>query len=214
MDSPESEELKLQKELNRLKEVEFYAASVNGFINTALEHDKSIFTLSAGGIGLLATMMPGISSWSMLVMYGCAIGAFLVSLLIVLSIFSLNRKHILKVLGGNPDPDRWLTVLDVSAKVAFGAGAALTVYIGISGAQASYQDKMEKQMAADSKNTGSTNMAHDSINGLGSVTKSFNNLGAAQPMASTTTTTTTTTTTATTTTAQQSPTASTPPSGK
>ena len=40
-------------ETTRLKEVEFYAANVGAWLNTSLEHDKSILTLSAGGIGLL-----------------------------------------------------------------------------------------------------------------------------------------------------------------
>jgi hypothetical protein len=35
------------------KEIAFYTAGVTAWYNTSLEHDKSLFTLSAGGIGLL-----------------------------------------------------------------------------------------------------------------------------------------------------------------
>lgn len=45
------------EEIDDQKRVEYYAASVNAWFNTSLEHDKSLFTLSAGGIGLLITLL-------------------------------------------------------------------------------------------------------------------------------------------------------------
>ena len=36
--------------LETLQSVEFYAALANGWVNTRLEHDKSLLSLSAGGI--------------------------------------------------------------------------------------------------------------------------------------------------------------------
>jgi hypothetical protein len=38
------------------KEVEYYAAQVNAWLNTKFEHDKSLLTLSAGGLGLLISI--------------------------------------------------------------------------------------------------------------------------------------------------------------
>ena len=43
--------------LKQQKEVEFYATSVTAWYNTALERDRGLFTLSAGGIGLLLTLL-------------------------------------------------------------------------------------------------------------------------------------------------------------
>lgn len=39
------------------KDIQFYAASVTAWFNTRLEHDKSLLALSAGGIGLLVTLL-------------------------------------------------------------------------------------------------------------------------------------------------------------
>lgn len=45
------------QEIEDLKTVEYYSAAVTAWFNTALEHDKSILTLAAGGIGLLITLL-------------------------------------------------------------------------------------------------------------------------------------------------------------
>lgn len=53
-------------EIEQQKSVEFYAAGINAWYNTSLEHDKSIFSLSAGGIGLLITLLTTVglyASW-------------------------------------------------------------------------------------------------------------------------------------------------------
>jgi hypothetical protein len=42
---------------NNAKEVEYFAAIANAWVNTRVEHDKSLLTLSAGGIGLLITLL-------------------------------------------------------------------------------------------------------------------------------------------------------------
>jgi hypothetical protein len=48
------------KEEERLKKVEYYAATVNAWYNSTLEHDKSLLTLSAGGIGILITILTAV----------------------------------------------------------------------------------------------------------------------------------------------------------
>lgn len=80
------------EEIKNQKEVEFYAASVNAWFNTSLEHDKSLFTLSAGGIGLLLTLLTtvGLSSAESLVLYIGAILSFLSAIIAILLIFSLQ----------------------------------------------------------------------------------------------------------------------------
>ncbi len=91
-----------QEEIENQKRVEYYAASVNAWFNTSLEHDKSLLTLSAGGIGLLLTLLTtvGLSSAEAQVLYIGAIASFVVALIATLVIFRRNRTHIEEILSG------------------------------------------------------------------------------------------------------------------
>ncbi|MNM68587.1 hypothetical protein D3C81_801510 [compost metagenome] len=170
-------------ETQKQKEVEFYAASINAWFNTALEHDKSIFTLSAGGIGLLATLMTGVDNSRLLYLYIAAMCAFSVSLCMILVIFRRNRTHIEQVLAGKETLDGILSLMDIGGKIAFGIGMILTAAIGISAAITSYETKIRDSTMANEKKTSSSNptFAQDSVNGLGGLQKSFNNLASIQP---------------------------------
>lgn len=172
-----------QMETARQKEVEFYAASINAWFNTALEHDKSIFTLSAGGIGLLATFMTGVGNSGLLYLYIAAMCAFLVSLCMILVIFRRNRTHIEQVLAGKNTLDRVLSFMDIGGKITFGIGMILTATIGISTATISYETKIRDSAMANENKISSSKptVAQDSVNGLGSLQKSFNNLASIQP---------------------------------
>lgn len=59
----------------KLKDVEFYSASVTAWYNSAFEHDKSILTLSSGGIALLVTLLTTIGARSpeSMVLYALAV---------------------------------------------------------------------------------------------------------------------------------------------
>lgn len=43
--------------VNDAKQVEFYSQGVAAWFNSALEHDKSLLTLSVAGIGVLLALM-------------------------------------------------------------------------------------------------------------------------------------------------------------
>ncbi len=70
------------EDINEKKEVAFYTAGVTAWYNTSLEHDKSLFTLSAGGIGLLITLIRtvGVPSAETLILYIAAMISFLICL--------------------------------------------------------------------------------------------------------------------------------------
>jgi hypothetical protein len=150
------------------KDVEFYAAAVSAWLNTSLEHDKSVFALSAGGIGLLITLLTtvGVSNVVLLVLYVAAILAFLASLISVLAVFRRNRTHIEQVCLGNRAPDPLLTVLDQVAVATFGIGAILAAVIGISTAVSSYSTK-ERALASENKRYPTGEPLSKSFNGLG-----------------------------------------------
>jgi uncharacterized membrane protein len=142
---------------------EWYAANLAAWFATRLEHDKSLLTLSAGGIGLLITLVStvGIHSAESLILYILAFIAFVVCLAAVLWIFKRNSTHIEDVVTRRVRNDPWLTVLDNVAISAFLAGVILSCIIGVAAAVRSLEAKespvpVEKIVV----------IANDSVNGL------------------------------------------------
>jgi hypothetical protein len=177
------------QEIEDQKTVEYYSAAVTAWFNTALEHDKSILTLAAGGIGLLITLLTtvGLSTAEALVLYIFAIGCFVVALVSVLIVFRNNKIHIEKILAGKQTgSDPCLEKVDVVAIWAFGLGVVLTAIIGISAAIHSFTTK-EKSMATEANKTTQSSSINESFNGAakiqptGEFTKSFNGAANLQP---------------------------------
>ncbi|MBT9154997.1 MAG: hypothetical protein DDT39_01687 [Firmicutes bacterium] len=154
--------------VDQQKEVEFYAASVAGWINTSLEHDKSLLALSAGGLGLLLTLLIafGVENAALLVLYVSAILSFLSAVIATLAIFHRNKVHIQRVLGGEAGTDPRLGVLDKFSVASFALGAIFTTIIALSTAVASFTNK-ERSMASSSKPAGTVEHLGKSLNGLG-----------------------------------------------
>jgi hypothetical protein len=176
------------EDINEKKEVAFYTAGVTAWYNTSLEHDKSLFTLSAGGIGLLITLIRtvGVQSAETLILYIAAMISFLICLLTVLIIFKKNRAHIEQVLQGRLVPDQSLAILDNVAIMSFGIAVLFSAIIGVSSAINSYTIKA-KQMTNETIKTDQSVPATESFNGVSNLqqssdfTKSFNNVGALKP---------------------------------
>jgi hypothetical protein len=187
-------------ELTQHKEIEYYASNVDGWFATALEHDKSVLGLSAGGIGLLLTLLTtvGLSSVWALTLYIVALACFVVALVTILFIFRRNRSYIEQVVAGEArKSDPLLSNADTIALLAFGLGVILTAIIGIATAVQSYASK-ESPMSKEPKTTSQPVPLRESFNGVSSlrpsttVTKSFNgaaNLAPKTPAASPATTT-------------------------
>jgi hypothetical protein len=178
-----------EDDTRRGKEIEFFAASVNAWYNTTLEHDKSIFALSAGSIGLLITLLTtvGVTSATMLYLYGAAIASFLLCLVTILFIFKGNRDHIMDVVvSGITSEDSTLVKLDVASMILFSIGVLIAAIIGMMAAYNSYDSK-GNSMANEKQTSQSANggMAYDSVNGCADFTKSFSGVGKLQPSAST-----------------------------
>src|SRR5438309_2190061 len=90
------------RDLQHAKDVEFFSGSVIAWYSTRLEHDKSLLTLSAGGVGLLITLLTtvGVASAEGLVLYIAAVFAFLLCIGFVMLIFRENSAHVEAVLNG------------------------------------------------------------------------------------------------------------------
>ncbi len=177
------------QEIEDHKRIEYYSAAVTAWFNTALEHDKSILTLAAGGIGLLITLLTtvGLSTAEALVLYILAIGCFVVALVSVLIVFRDNKIHIENILTGKETgTDPCLAKVDGVAIWAFGLGVVLTAVIGVSAAIHSFTTK-EKLMATESNKTTQPTSINESFNGAariqptGDFTKSFNGAANLQP---------------------------------
>jgi len=184
------------EEIENQKRIEYYAASVNAWFNTSLEHDKSLLALSAGGIGLLLTLLTtvGLSSAEALVLYIGAIVSFVVALVTILVVFRRNRTHIEDILSGkSTSNDPLLTKLDATALWAFGIGVLFTAIIGLAAAIHSYSTK-EKTMANETTKKTETVPLRESFNGASNLqpstdfTKSFNGASNLQPQPAASTT--------------------------
>src|SRR5690348_10195190 len=131
-------------ELTQHKEIEFYASNVDAWFATSLEHDKSVLALSAGGIGLLLTLLTtvGLSSVWALVLYIVALTCFVVALVTILFVFRRNRSYIEQVVTAKASKsDPVLSSADTIALLAFGLGVVLAAIIGIATAVQSYTSK-------------------------------------------------------------------------
>lgn len=124
----------------------YYGAVVAGWLNTKLERDKSILTLSAGGIGLLVTLMTtvGPQTTVALVLYGVAIVAFAVSLYSIIRILDRNAHHLKQIVRGEAERDSRLALLD---RISFGSFIVGAVLLGAVGLMAGI-DKLGSQTGA------------------------------------------------------------------
>jgi hypothetical protein len=169
------------------KEIAWYAAGLGAWYATRLEHDKSLLTLSAGGIGLLITLEStvGIPSLTAMIFASLAILAFIACLVAVLLIFKGNSDHLEEVVQAGKGHSPRLAFLDRFAIYAFLVGVILSCVVGFAGAAHSVATKGFGM--ADDKKTKTTTYAADSVNGVhrmkpvDKISKSFNGVGNMAP---------------------------------
>jgi hypothetical protein len=128
------------------KKLAYYSALVGAWIDTRMELDRTLVALSAGGVGLLATLLStvGVSRKSQLWLYGLAALAFATTLICELVIFKKNSAIIEETIH-DLDPKTKLKHLDRVAIVAFGIGIAAVFAVGVLTAFTSLESKMSKE---------------------------------------------------------------------
>ena len=116
------------------RELAFYSSLLAAWINTRMERDKSLFTLSSAGIGLLVTLLTtgaahpaAHRSW-----YVVAFGFFLLALLTALAVFERNAHHIRQLADDPGARDRLLDWLDRLLVTWFVLGVAACVGLALS----------------------------------------------------------------------------------
>jgi len=138
-----------------LKEVEYYSNSVNAWFNTKLERDKSILAISAGGLGLLITLLTafGVNNITELIIYFSAILCFMVAIILMVIIFNRNASYLSKLNEGKVDKDSVLTGLDHIGFFSFILGIIFAFIIGCSILLSSLNINMEVKMEKKTKQT-------------------------------------------------------------
>ncbi len=165
-----------------------YTALVTAWFNTRLEHDKSLLTLSAAGIGLLISVATkvAIDSAVDLFLYIAALAVFVLCLVTILLIYRQNSKHLEDVIQRQTANDLFLSILDVTAIFTFIAGIVFSSAFGIRIAIHSFEIKETPVSAQSPKLTGdSFNKALNTrpIAPIETFTKSFNGAAKLNPAA-------------------------------
>ena len=115
------------------KNVAYYSALVNAWIQTKIEHDKTLISLSVGGIGLLVAILSAVGvkhSWEIL-LYVAALLSFIITTALCIYIFDRNSKHIEEVLNKKGSRDYVLKRLDKVSLTCFVAAVSFSMAIGI-----------------------------------------------------------------------------------
>ena len=119
-------------------------------------------TLSAGGIGLLMTLVrtSGILSIESLMLHIGAIISFLICLICTLTTFEKNKNHIEQIVN-DKNPDDSLKLLDKVAQWSFGIAIIFSTVIGISSAINSYTTRVTQMVNENNKKIESSYIIQD-----------------------------------------------------
>jgi hypothetical protein len=115
------------------KDVAYYTALVNAWIQTKMERDKRLVWLSAGGIGLLVTILSAVGvkhRWEILLYCG-ALTFFAATATLCIYIFDRNSKHIAGVLKKKTSRDYVLKRLDKLSLIFFVLAVLFSIAIGL-----------------------------------------------------------------------------------
>ena len=114
------------------KEVAFYGAAVQAWIDSKMEYDRTLIMLSAGALALLVTILTtvGVSAAYQVGLYVIACVCFAVCIGVCLRVYRRNSDYILEVLTKSK-PSISMLRLDRWALVCFFSGVAAFAAIGV-----------------------------------------------------------------------------------
>ncbi|MDP3041494.1 MAG: hypothetical protein Q8N62_01985 [Candidatus Omnitrophota bacterium] len=163
---PESAEERQKRELKELegKNIANYQVLLSAWIQTRMERDKAVVTVSAVAIGLLVTLLTTVGVygfWQRLLTIGAFLG-FLGAIWISLTIYELNANHIEYSLRGGNDKDPKLEKCDKLSKIFFSLGIICMMLLGLI---ATFTNK-GGDMAKEGKKSNAEQKLKESINGV------------------------------------------------
>lgn len=153
------------------KNVAHYSVLLGAWIQTKMERDKTLVTLSAAAIGLLVTILTtvGVKSYWEIPFFCIAVLSFLITIWSSLVIYQLNSQHLEDAIRGSSEKDPRLEKYDKRSIRAFIIGSFSVLIIGV--LSASFQlTKPEERTMSDKENTsqdaGSKKILKESVNGV------------------------------------------------
>lgn len=168
-ESKEEHEKRKIRELEG-KNVAHYSVLLQAWIQTKMERDKTLVTLSAAGIGLLVTILTTtgvLKEWEILLYLGAFIG-FLVTIWTSIKIYELNSQHIENELRQDSAKLIELEKYDRRSIRFFIFGAICACFIGIVAASNQFfiikEDEMAKTKETAARPKG--DLVEKSLNGL------------------------------------------------
>lgn len=100
--TPENKDQEQARKLDELKgkNVAHYSVLLGAWIHTKMEHDKTLVTVSIGGIGYLISVLTlvGVKSMWEIPLFLGGFGGFLITLFTALEIYKANAQHLEKEL--------------------------------------------------------------------------------------------------------------------
>ena len=155
------------------KDVAFYSALVSAWVQTQVERDKTLASLSAGGIGLLVTILSivGVRYRWQILLYCCAFLFFAVVIVASVVIFDRNSKHIEDVIKNKVSQDYVLKRLDKLSLCSFILAALFSIAIGVVAAVDKLDEKGGAKMSDEKKteNTVPQVTVKKSLEGIGNL---------------------------------------------
>lgn len=150
----ESQEEAKKRALKELegKNVAHYSVLLSAWIDTRMERDRTLVTLSAAAIGLLVTVLTTVgasSAWE-LAFFVISIASFLVTIWSALTVYQLNSEHLEASIRGSSQSDPRLRKYDKLSFRAFILGAISALMIGILSASSRYTPTTEVVMPEQS----------------------------------------------------------------
>ena len=138
------------------KEVAFYSAAVQAWIDTRMERDKTLVTLSAGGIGLSVTILStvGLAFKDQLWFYVVAFAGFAICVGLSVWAYGQNARYIEGFLNESASNRPSFKQLDPWSLGAFLVGAIALFGVGVSTAyEKGVTDARQETVANGSRGT-------------------------------------------------------------
>ena len=155
-ETEQEEEKRLLEELKG-KNVAHYSVLLAAWIQTKMEHDKTLVTVSIGGIGYLITVLSFVgvqSPWEIGLFLG-GFGGFLATVIAALVIYKHNAQHIENELRGSVEskPKPTLEQLDRVILWAFSLAVVCAILIGANVGWRKYMANTNEKAAKPEKHT-------------------------------------------------------------
>lgn len=117
------------------KQVAYYQACLGAWVNTRMERDKTLLALSAGGVGVLVSLLTavGVSSVFGLAMYFVPLSLFVATILVCIRILEENAEYLENVINeGAKGHSNKLRRLDHWAKSFFIIAVMMSAILALS----------------------------------------------------------------------------------